>query len=158
MSDKVMVDEEALREQVRVKYREVATHPYQTYHFHTGRPLAARLGYDTAVVDALPDVAVESFAGVANPSSLQPLARGERVVDVGSGGGFDSFIAVSQIGSEGQVGWHRYDRGDARKVTLNGKAPGSQECRISRGIRGESTRRRQLGGCGHQQRCHQSMR
>lgn len=103
MSDKVMVDEEALREQVRVKYREVATHPYQTYHFHTGRPLAARLGYDTAVVDALPDVAVESFAGVANPFSLQPLARGERVVDVGSGGGFDSFIAVSQIGSEGKL-------------------------------------------------------
>ncbi len=103
MSDKMMVDEEALREQVRVKYREVAAHPYQTYHFHTGRPLAARLGYDTTVVDALPDVAVESFAGVANPFSLQPLARGERIVDVGSGGGFDSFIALSQIGSEGKL-------------------------------------------------------
>ncbi len=103
MSDEVMVDEETLREQVRVKYREVATDPNQTYHFHTGRPLAARLGYDSAVVDALPDVAVESFAGVANPFSLQPLARGERVVDVGSGGGFDSFIAVSQIGSEGKL-------------------------------------------------------
>jgi len=103
MSDKVMVDEEALREQVRVKYREVATEPNQTYHFHTGRPLAARLGYDTTVVDALPDVAVESFAGVANPFSLQRLARSERVVDVGSGGGFDSFIAASQIGSEGKL-------------------------------------------------------
>jgi len=103
MSDKVMVDEEALREQVRVKYREVATEPNRTYHFHTGRPLAARLGYDTAVVGVLPDVAVESFAGVANPFSLRPLARGERVVDVGSGGGFDSFIAVSQIGSEGKL-------------------------------------------------------
>ena len=103
MSDKVMVDEEALREQVRVKYREVATDPNRTYHFHTGRPLAARLGYDRAVVEALPDVAVESFAGVANPFSLQTLARGERVVDVGSGGGFDSFIAVSQIGSEGKL-------------------------------------------------------
>ncbi len=103
MSDQVMVDEEALREQVRVKYSEVATDPNRTFHFHTGRPLAARLGYDRAVVDALPDVAVESFAGVANPFSLQPLARGERVVDVGSGGGFDSFIAVSQIGSEGEL-------------------------------------------------------
>jgi len=103
MSDKVIVDEEALREQVRVKYREVAAEPNRTYHFHTGRPLAARLGYDTAVVGVLPDVAVESFAGVANPFSLRPLARGERVVDVGSGGGFDSFIAVSQIGSEGKL-------------------------------------------------------
>ena len=103
MSDQVMVDEEDLREQVRVKYREVATDPNRPFHFHTGRPLAARLGYDRAVVDALPDVAVESFAGVANPFSLQPLLRGERVLDVGSGGGFDSFIAVSQIGSEGEL-------------------------------------------------------
>ena len=35
MSDKMMVDEEALREQVRVKYKEVTTDPNQTYHFHT---------------------------------------------------------------------------------------------------------------------------
>jgi arsenite methyltransferase len=103
MSVKVMVDGEALREQVKEKYREVATDPYRGYHFHTGRPLAAHLGYDKAVVDALPDVAVESFAGVANPFSLRPLQHGERVVDVGSGGGFDSFIALSQIGSEGEL-------------------------------------------------------
>jgi len=61
------------------------------------------LGYDAAVVDSLPDVAVESFAGVANPFSLHPLGSGERVVDVGSGGGFDSFIAASQVGSQGEV-------------------------------------------------------
>lgn len=103
MSYEVMVDAEALREKVKEKYREVATNPAGRYHFHTGRFLAAHLGYDTAMVDALPDVAVESFAGVANPFSLRPLARGERVVDVGSGGGFDSFIAAAQVGSEGRV-------------------------------------------------------
>ncbi len=103
VSEEVMVDGDALREQVREKYREVATDPGREYHFHTGRPLAARLGYDAAVVDNLPDVAVESFAGVANPFSLRRLARGERVVDLGSGGGFDSFIATAQIGSEGEL-------------------------------------------------------
>lgn len=103
MSYEVMVDGEALRAKVREKYREVATSPAGRYHFHTGRFLAAHLGYDAAMVDALPDVAVESFAGVANPFSLRPLARGERVVDVGSGGGFDSFIAAAQVGSEGRV-------------------------------------------------------
>jgi ubiquinone/menaquinone biosynthesis C-methylase UbiE len=41
--------------------------------------------------------------GVANPFSLRPLGRGERVVDVGSGAGFDSFIAAAQVGSEGEV-------------------------------------------------------
>ncbi|MBI2999709.1 MAG: methyltransferase domain-containing protein [Deltaproteobacteria bacterium] len=103
MSDEMMVNGEALREQVREKYREVATNPAGKYHFHTGRFLAAHVGYDAAVVAALPDVAVESFAGVANPFSLRPLARGERVVDVGSGGGFDSFIAAGQVGTEGKV-------------------------------------------------------
>ena len=62
--------------QVRDKYREVAVDPHGTFHFHTGRPLAARLGYDQAVVDALPDRAVESFAGVGNPFSLRRLRAG----------------------------------------------------------------------------------
>ena len=103
MSYEVMVDGEALREQVREKYREVAVDPHREYHFHTGRFLAAHLGYDKTVVDALPDVAVESFAGVANPFSLRALAQGERVVDLGSGGGFDSFIALGQVGQNGEV-------------------------------------------------------
>ena len=71
MSEDVLVDPGALRVQVREKYREVALEPHRTYHFHTGRPLAARLGYDASVVDALPDAAVESFAGVANPFADQ---------------------------------------------------------------------------------------
>ena len=62
MSTDVVMDGEALREEVRSKYREVATNPGGPFHFHTGRPLASRLGYNSAVVDALPDSAVESFA------------------------------------------------------------------------------------------------
>jgi arsenite methyltransferase len=103
MSSDVAVDAEALREEVRKKYRKVAANPHGTYHFHTGRPLAARLGYDAAVVDALPDTAVESFAGVANPLSLRPLRTGERVVDVGSGAGFDCFVAGHHVGPSGRV-------------------------------------------------------
>jgi arsenite methyltransferase len=103
MSDALVVDAEALREQVREKYRAVAFAPGGPYHFHTGRPLAARLGYDLAVVNLLPDRAVESFAGVANPFSLRRLELGERVIDVGSGAGFDSFIAAGQVGEDGRV-------------------------------------------------------
>ena len=99
----LVVDVEALRAEVREKYREVATDPHAQFHFHTGRPLAARLGYDTAVVDALPDRAVESFAGVGNPFSLRTLASGERVVDVGCGGGIDSLIAAKMVGPTGHV-------------------------------------------------------
>jgi SAM-dependent methyltransferase len=103
MAEELLVDPETLREQVRGKYREVAVAPQAQYHFHTGRPLAARLGYDPGVVDALPDRAVESFAGVGNPFSLRPLAPGERVVDIGSGAGFDSFVAAAQVGPSGHV-------------------------------------------------------
>jgi arsenite methyltransferase len=103
MPEDLLVDPETLREQVRDKYREIAVDPQRTFHFHTGRPLAARLGYDQAAVDALPDRAVESFAGVGNPFSLRRLEAGERVVDVGSGAGFDSFIAAGQVGESGRV-------------------------------------------------------
>lgn len=97
------VDPAELREEVRKKYREVAVEPDGNYHFHTGRPLAQRLGYDASIVDPMPDAAVESFAGVGNPFSLRPLAAGERVVDIGSGGGFDCFVAAQQVGPGGQV-------------------------------------------------------
>jgi SAM-dependent methyltransferase len=62
MSVETLVDPGAPREQVKDKYREVAVEPGGTFHFHTGRPLAARLGYDAALVDAMPDAGVESFA------------------------------------------------------------------------------------------------
>jgi arsenite methyltransferase len=103
MADDLPVDPDALRDQVRDKYREVAVAPGAGYHFHTGRELASRLGYGDGAVGTLPDRAVESFAGVGNPFSLRPLAPGEHVVDVGSGAGFDSFIAAGQVGPGGQV-------------------------------------------------------
>jgi SAM-dependent methyltransferase len=97
------VDVDALRAEVQDKYRAVAVEPNAEYHFHTGRRLAAKLGYDAHVVDSLPDIAVESFAGVGNPFSIRSLEVGEHVVDVGSGAGFDSFVAARAVGSTGSV-------------------------------------------------------
>ena len=103
MSDALPVDAAALREEVKTKYREVAVNPHAGFHFHTGRPLARRLGYADAVVARLPDSAVEAFAGVGNPFSQGALRPGERVIDLGSGGGFDCFVAAGQVGPEGRV-------------------------------------------------------
>jgi SAM-dependent methyltransferase len=97
------VDPAALREEVKSKYREVACNPHGEFHFHTGRRAAKRLGYDPAAVDRMPDAAVESFAGVANPFSMGRLEAGEKVVDVGSGAGFDCFIAAGHVGPSGKV-------------------------------------------------------
>ena len=102
-SDTAELDVDQLRQQVRAKYRAVAADPTATHHFSTGRALAARLEYDQAVVDAFPDAAVEAFAGVGNPFSLRELQPGEKVVDVGSGAGFDSLVAARAVGPEGQV-------------------------------------------------------
>ena len=99
----VMVDPEALRGKVKEKYREVAMNPRGSFHFHTGRPAAARLGYDERLTASFPDSAIELFAGVANPFSLRSLSAGERVVDLGSGGGFDCFVAAMQVGPKGHV-------------------------------------------------------
>lgn len=97
------VNAEALRVQVREKYREVAVHPEGEFHFQTGRGLAERLGYPADLLAALPDSAVASFAGVANPFSLRTIQPGERVLDAGSGGGFDSIVAAHLVGDAGEV-------------------------------------------------------
>jgi arsenite methyltransferase len=103
MSEDLPVDAAALREEVRAKYRAVAVDPHGSYHFHTGRPLARRLGYDEAVVAQMPDDAIAALAGVGNPFLLGALTAGDRVVDLGSGGGFDCFVAAGQVGPTGRV-------------------------------------------------------
>lgn len=103
MSSETPVDPVALRDEVKSKYREVAANPHGSFHFHTGRRLARQLGYDASMVETMPDSAVESFAGVANPFALRPLEPSERVVDAGSGAGFDCFIAAQQVGDRGRV-------------------------------------------------------
>jgi arsenite methyltransferase len=103
MSESLPVDAVALRKEVSAKYRDVAVNPHGTFHFHTGRPLARHLGYDEALVARMPEGAIEAFAGVGNPFSQGALNSGERVVDLGSGGGFDCFVAAEQVGPEGRV-------------------------------------------------------
>ena len=97
------VDVERLRAEVKLKYRDVATDPGKGFHFHVGRPLAEMLDYPMAVVDSLPARVVESFAGVNNPFSMGELRPRERVLDIGSGAGFDAILAAQMVGPEGRV-------------------------------------------------------
>ena len=97
------VDADQLRANVQSKYTEVAEAPETGFHFHTGRPLAAMLGYSERDLSGLPDSAIDSFAGTGNPFKFGRLSPGEQVLDVGSGAGFDSFQAARQVGPEGRV-------------------------------------------------------
>jgi SAM-dependent methyltransferase len=97
------VDIEGLRCEIQKEYAEVAANPGKGFHFHTGRALARILQYEDALLDAVPETAVESFAGTGNPFSLGEIPRGSRVVDVCSGAGIDSLIAGHLVGPEGRV-------------------------------------------------------
>src|SRR5437879_11711546 len=98
-----VVDLEALRKEVREKYREVAADPTAEYHFHTGRAHAVRLGYPATPLDQLPDYACEAFAGVGNPFCWGGTKPGERVVDLACGAGMDSFLLARWVCSKGRV-------------------------------------------------------
>lgn len=97
------LDRDALRRAVAGTYAEVATNPELGFHFHTGRPLAVRLAYSPAAIDALPPANVDSFAGTGNPFLFGDLRPGEHVVDVGCGAGLDTLIAAKQVGDAGRV-------------------------------------------------------
>jgi arsenite methyltransferase len=63
---------------------------------------STRLGYSDADVAAVPDGA-DLGLGCGNPQAIAALAPGERVLDLGSGGGFDAFLAARQVGPTGSV-------------------------------------------------------
>jgi len=99
----IEIDVDGLRKAIQDEYAEVASHPAKGFHFHTGRALAAIVGYQERWLDGISETAIESFAGTGNPFSLGPLSPGERVVDVGSGAGIDSLIAAKMVAEDGRV-------------------------------------------------------
>ncbi|MHA1112905.1 MAG: arsenite methyltransferase [Alphaproteobacteria bacterium] len=63
---------------------------------------ALDMGYDAADLDGIPDGANMGL-GCGNPVAIASLAPGETVLDLGSGGGFDCFLAARQVGATGHV-------------------------------------------------------
>jgi arsenite methyltransferase len=98
----VEIDVGTLKSEIKKTYARVSTKPEEDFVFPTGRAWAEDLGYPEELA-AVPDSAVESFAGVANPFSLGRLQAGERVLDLGSGAGTDSLVASSMVGPQGRV-------------------------------------------------------
>lgn len=97
------LDVEQLRRAIQDEYALVASEPERGFHFHTGRRLAALLGYDTDWFAGIPEATIASFAGTGNPFAVGGLAAGSNVVDVGCGAGLDSLIASGMVGANGRV-------------------------------------------------------
>ena len=64
--------------------------------------ISTRLGYSQADLDLVPEGA-DMGLGCGNPKAIASLKVGEVVVDLGSGGGFDCFLAAREVGDAGQV-------------------------------------------------------
>lgn len=63
---------------------------------------AEAIGYAGTDLEAVPEGANMGL-GCGNPTALADLKPGETVLDLGSGGGFDSFLAANAVGPEGRV-------------------------------------------------------
>jgi arsenite methyltransferase len=100
--DAVEIDLALLKSEIQKTYSAVSQEPDRDFIFPTGRDWAEDLDYPPELGD-VPDAAVESFAGVANPFSLGRLAVGERVLDLGCGAGTDSLVAAQMVGESGSV-------------------------------------------------------
>src|SRR5712692_9605075 len=98
----VAIDVDLLKSEIRKTYACVSQEPDKDFIFPTGRSWAEDLDYPPELAN-VPETAVESFAGVANPFSLGRLAPGERVADLGCGAGTDSLVAAQMVGADGRV-------------------------------------------------------
>jgi SAM-dependent methyltransferase len=102
MTVEVGIDVGLLKSEIKKTYASVSDEPEREFIFPTGRAWAEDLGYPPELAN-VPDAAVESFAGVANPWTMGRLSPSERVLDLGSGAGTDSLVAAQMVGEQGRV-------------------------------------------------------
>ena len=64
---------------------------------------AKMIGYSDEELKALPEAVTGTVAGCGNPTALAELKEGDVVLDLGSGGGIDAFLAAKKVGPKGRV-------------------------------------------------------
>lgn len=80
---------------VRLKFSKAAKSPVADYYCPTG--------YDPKDLEHIPNEVLEVSYGCGNPAALAGIKEGETVLDLGSGGGIDCFIAAKKVGRNGRV-------------------------------------------------------
>lgn len=96
-------DTKRIRDGIREKYNKVASNPDGLFSYPTGRAGLEILGYDSIVLNSLPNEVSASYCGVGNPFSLGEINEGEAVLDIGCGAGVDVIFAAKKVGASGNV-------------------------------------------------------
>ena len=111
MNKSKLTDEpEAVRAAIREGYGEIAesggsccgSTPSSCCSTVGSEQLARHVGYSAEELASLPEGANMGLS-CGNPTAIAALKRGEVVLDLGSGGGFDVFIAGQRVGARGRV-------------------------------------------------------
>ena len=92
-----------IQEGIKKKYIAVAQSPNGRFNYPTGEEGIKKQGYPSDIISDFPDPILESFCGVGNPFSLGSINKGEVVLDIGCGAGFDSLVAAKMTGPQGEV-------------------------------------------------------
>ncbi len=100
MVDQLQAD--TVRRGVRDRYAEIAAKGSSCCGPEASPTDVTGLGYSSEDVESMPAEANLGL-GCGNPVALAALRPGEVVLDLGSGGGFDCFLAARRVGPEGQV-------------------------------------------------------
>jgi arsenite methyltransferase len=106
----VLMDEKKIKELVKDRYTKIATKEYSNCSCCGGsaNPLeeaqkqAKVMGYSEDEIRSIPEEAIYGL-GCGNPTALAEISSGETVLDLGSGGGIDVFLASQKVGSDGMV-------------------------------------------------------
>src|SRR5215471_16999805 len=105
-----MMDDGQIKEMVRARYGGIAAKASCCAPAASSccspetasRDKARRMGYSEAELAAVPEGANLGL-GCGNPQAIAAMQPGEIVVDLGSGAGFDCFLAARQVGETGRV-------------------------------------------------------
>jgi arsenite methyltransferase len=92
-----------IKESIQRKYAEVSVSPEGLFRYPTGREGLEALGYAAEMIRALPKAAASSYCGVGNPFTLARIHKGEKILDIGCGGGADTLVAAIMAGLTGTV-------------------------------------------------------
>ncbi len=105
MTNTILNEREEIRNAVREGYAQIANGSCSASSCcgsGSADQIAQAVGYNAAELAALPEGANMGLS-CGNPTAIASLSLGETVLDLGSGGGFDAFIAGKKVGASGRV-------------------------------------------------------